>query len=349
MPPVEDLIERMKLDKKNFRSHVVNFDGVEFRRSSGIPRIEFTEQTPIGPETTTYMMSPEAYAGICAYANPKLESGLVSEVPHDSVAELLVNSFLSDAAGQIQIITGTDRDSKEQVITSLVSPDIAVLPNLDVYDAVVGVSEIVGTRLDEVIEISTGSILRFVTDRQEDVRPGVGDIVQSGFEIFNSPRGLAPCHVSSYIKRLMCLNGQVRTETKVTSRMMTKDPEIILNTLRDGVVSAVGKFGEDIAKITNLVGQEVEHPEDMVRSIGQEFNIPQRDVNYAIGMLAEEPDIAHSMWGVLNAFTRVANNQALPWDSRYKLQRTAFDLVDRDYERCGSCGSLHARDAEHSH
>lgn len=341
MSSVEDIIKRMRLDKKNFSNHVVDFTGVKFRRSSGVPRIEFTEKTPIGPETHAYLLAPDAYAGICCYANQHLGSTLVSEIPDDSIAELLMDSFLGDAEGQIQIITGTDKESKEQVITSLISPDIAVLPDMDVYDACISLAEITGTHLDSLVEVSNGHIMRFLTDREEDVRPGVGDTIQAGFEVFNSPKGHGPCSVSSFIKRLVCLNGMTRTESKVTARMMTKDRDTILNNIRDGIRMAVGKFDADLANILTLVGQEVTAPEDMIRSIGQEWALPKRDIDGAIGMLSEEPEIANSMWGVLNSMTRWANNSALPWDSRYKLQRTAFDLVDRGVERCDSCGSLH--------
>jgi hypothetical protein len=348
MSNVEDIIKRMKLDKKNFSNHVVEFTGIQFRRSSGVPRIEFTEKTPIGDEKRAFLLSPDAYAGICCYANQNLGATLVSEIPDDSVAELLMDSFLGDSEGQIQIITGTDKESKEPVITSLISPDIAVLPDLDIYDACVGLSEVTGTRLDSLIEVSNGHVMRFVTDREEDVRPGVGDTIQSGFEVFNSPKGHGPCSVSSYIKRLVCLNGMTRTESKVTARMMTKDKDTILQNIRDGILVAVGRFEEDLAGIINLVGQEVTAPEDMIRSIGQNFGIPKRDVDGAIGMLNEEPDIANTMWGVLNSMTRWANNSALPWDSRYKLQRTAFNIVDRGVEMCESCGSLHVGET-HEH
>jgi hypothetical protein len=346
---VEDIIQRMQRDKRNFRNHVVNFAGIEFRRSSGVPRIEFTERLDEEDIKTAYLLSPEAYAGICAYANEELKAGLVSAIDEDSISELLVNSFLTGAEGQIQIITGTDPGSGGQVITSLVSPDVAVIPDLDVYDSLVSISEITGVRLDDMIEVSNGHIMRFVTDSQVDVRPSVGDVIQSGFEVFNSPRGLSPGYVASYIKRLACTNGMTRTETKITARMVTKDRNTILNALRDGAMVAVGKFDEDIVRINNLIGQEVPNPEAMIHSLGQEFGIPQRDVTGAIGALNEEPDIRESMWGVLNAFTRWANNSELPWDSRYKLQRTAFDIVERDYERCDNCGSLHPRDAAHSH
>jgi hypothetical protein len=348
MSNVDDIIKRMKLDKKNFSNHVVEFSGIEFLRSSGVPRIKFTEKTPIGPESRIFLLSPEAYAGICCYANQHLGASLVSEIPDDSVAELLMNSFLAGDEGQIQIITGTDKDTKEPVITSLVSPDITVLPDLDVYDACISLAEVTGTRLDSFIEVSTGHIMRFLTDREEDVRPGVGDIITSGFEVFNSPKGHAPGYVSSFIKRLVCTNGMTRNESKITARMVTKDKDTILNGIRDGILVAVGKFEEDLANIMTLVGQEVTAPEDMIRSIGQEWGLPKRDVDGAIGMLSEEPDISGSMWGVLNAMTRWANNSALPWDSRYKLQRTAFDLVDRGVERCDSCGSLHVSET-HAH
>ena len=348
MSNIDDIISRMKLDKKNFSNTVVEFTGVEFRRSSGIPRIEFTEKIPIGDEKRAYLLSPDAYAGICAYASQNLSSTLVSEIPDDAVAELLMSSFLGDSEGQIQIITGTDKETKEPVITSLISPDIAVIPDLDIYDACVSLSEVTGTRLDSLIEVSNGHIMRFLTDREEDVRPGVGDVIQSGFEVFNSPKGHGPCSVSSYIKRLACLNGMTRTESKVTARMMTKDRGTILNNIRDGILMAIGKFDTDLANILTLVGQEVSVPEDMIRSIGQEWGLPKRDVDGAISMLSEEPEISNSMWGVLNSMTRWANNSALPWDSRYKLQRTAFDLVDRGVERCESCGSLHVSET-HQH
>jgi hypothetical protein len=348
MPDISDVIERMQLDKKNFSSHIVDFSKINYRRSSGIPRIEFEVNTPIGPERRTYLLSIDAYSGICAYANPKLTSSLLNEIGSDDIAELVMNNFLSDIdQGIIQLITGTSKESTDPVIVSLIRADQIVIPDLDIYDSVSSIAEVNGVQLDDFIETSQGHIMRFITDQSDDVRPGVGDIVQSGFEVFNSPKGLAPCSVSSYLKRLICLNGQTRSEVKIKTRAAGVDKASILNMIRDSVSIECTKFNEDILRIKNLVVMEVPNPEAMIRSVATEFGIPGRDTELALQALSEEPEISNTMWGVLNSFTRVGNNNSLPWEARQKLQRVGYSLIDKDIERCDSCGSLHV--GNHSH
>jgi hypothetical protein len=266
----------------------------------------------------------------------------LNEIDDDGIAELLVNSFLTELdGGEIQLVTGTAKDSDEAVIVSLIDANQVVIPDLDIFDAVSHIVEVNGVKLDDFIETTDGHIMRFTTDQEEDVRPEVGDVIQSGFEVFNSPKGYGPCSVSSYIKRLVCTNGMTRTDTKIKTRAAATDQATILNMIRDAVTIECSKFNEDVLRIKDLIGMEVPNPEAMIRSVGSEFGIPDRDTDLAIQAISQEPDIANSMWGVLNSFTRVANNASLPWKARHKLQRVGYDILDKEIDRCESCGSLH--------
>lgn len=341
---MSEIVDRMKRDKKNFGVSDVRYTDMAFQRSSGIPTINF--KTIEGSELLP--LSVEAFSAACAFANPKLTPELMGEIKSDDVAELLINYFLSGESGNVQLVTGTNRDTKEKVVVSLIPSGIAVLPDLDIYDSILEMEEISGQNLESFTEVPTGHIMRFVTNKQENVRPKVGDIMQAGFEIFNSPRGLSPCTVSSYLRRLSCLNGATRTETRLSARFMSKDPNEIISTIKDGVSAALGKFDEDIENIRELIQQEVTDPSAMLISIGRNFGIPKKDIEGAISHLSDEPDITNSMWGVTNAITRWANNASRPWDSRYKLQQVAYNIIDLGVDRCGSCGSVHLGEHNHS-
>lgn len=339
-------LERMRRDKANFESVVIEFQKIEFKRVEGLPTVKF--QTGMKKDKavwTSYPLTPEAYVGLVAVANKELRVGLLDQMD-DEMANALVNYFLAGLEGQVRLVLGSGEEGMKNII-SLIPPSIVVVPDLDVYDSVCSEMESHNLRLVDFIEKSDGHVMRFLADRTEDVRPGVGDVLRSGVEVFNSPSGHAPSWVGSYILRLVCTNGMTRSETTNKTMAQATSPESMLELIRRGVMVALGQFDNDIEQIKQTIEQHVSNPVDMLEAIGQEFSLPQRNVESAIEALEEEPDIRHTLWGVLNAISRVGNNAELGFDSRHKMQSVALRIVNTGLDRCESCGALHRGGTPH--
>jgi hypothetical protein len=343
----EVVLDRLRRDKGNFETEMVSFKTMNFSRVEGLPLLELAYRKEHEKTVShKWPLSPDAYAAVLGIAHRKLSTELLDAMDDDMAAHV-VNYFLTGLEGQVQVVLGTGEEGAKNIV-SIVPVGQVVVADLDVYDTVIGIAEAHDAELYEFIERADGHIMRFITQREANVRPDAGDIIKAGFEVFTSPKGLATPYVGSWDLRLICTNGMTRMETKNKTVAQAGNPEILLNILREGVLIAVGKFDEDVEHFKELVDRPVEYPHLLIEGIGEEFRLPARDVEQAIEALAAEPDIANSMWGVVNALTRAANNVEIPWESRHRLQRTAFDVVDTHIERCETCGATHRSKEHHS-
>jgi hypothetical protein len=149
------------------------------------------------------------------------------------------------------------------------------------------------------------------------------DKVVPGISIVNSEVGILALSIEAFYYRLVCTNGLI-SKTKVDARykhisrkVMDEFPMVL-----EGVVSQ-SRYGHDRFRIS--AETPVDSPEDSIEAFTRQFQIPQEQTQIIKRAFYEEP--GSTMFHLINAFTRAAQNSVLSATEAYQLEKTAGTIL----------------------
>ena len=149
------------------------------------------------------------------------------------------------------------------------------------------------------------------------------DKVVPGISISNSEVGLLCLTIQAYYYRLVCTNGLI-TQTSVDARykhisrkIMNEFHNIIEN------VSVHSQHGRDRLMISSQTA--VDNPERTIERFAIQFQIPKEETE--IIKQAYYLEQGGTMFHIINAFTRAAQNSSLSAFSSHRLERTGGNIL----------------------
>jgi hypothetical protein len=149
------------------------------------------------------------------------------------------------------------------------------------------------------------------------------DRIVPGISIVNSEVGILALSIEAFYYRLVCTNGLI-SKTKVDARykhisrkVMDEFPMVL-----EGVVSQ-SRYGHDRFRIS--AETPVDRPEDSIEAFARQFQIPQEQTEIIKHAFYQEPGA--TMFHIINAFTRAAQNSVLSATDSYQLEKTAGTIL----------------------
>ena len=149
------------------------------------------------------------------------------------------------------------------------------------------------------------------------------DRIVPGLSFTNSEVGIMAFSIEAYFLRLVCTNGLV-SETKenlrfrhTSLRALEQFHEIIGN-----VVLSIGNKRDQMAF---SIESRVENPASSITSFGQRFGLTQDETKLVTEAYYLEP--GYTMFHVVQAFTRAAQNRNLEAADSYKLEKVGGQVL----------------------
>ncbi len=163
--------------------------------------------------------------------------------------------------------------------------------------------------------------------KTRDVLPGDG--LSVGVHISNSEVGARALCVDALIYRLICSNGLialVKGQSLLKRRHVHMAPLRFKAALEEAVESAFATAEEFLEQLGSATRQAVPDPESAIEKLGEKWGLsePVREAA-KVALWREETVVRHSAYGLVNAFTGVA--QLLIDDRRYDLEVLAGQLA----------------------
>jgi hypothetical protein len=149
------------------------------------------------------------------------------------------------------------------------------------------------------------------------------DRIVPGISIVNSEVGILALSIEAFYYRLVCTNGLI-SKTKVDARykhisrkVMDEFPMVL-----EGVVCQ-SRHGRDRFRIS--AETNVDNPGDSIEAFVRQFQISQEQTQIIKRAFYEEP--GSTMFHIINAFTRAAQDNELSATETYQLEKTAGTIL----------------------
>lgn len=175
-----------------------------------------------------------------------------------------------------------------------------------------------------------------------------GDVVQSGICISNSEVGHGAVKIEPLVFRLVCLNGMIINDSAFRGRhvgaradatdsvyeMLTDetkqaDDRAILLKVRDVVNASFDevRFAAHLNKMREAAGEKIEgNPAEAVKLLAKKEALNEFETGSILRNLIEGADI--SRWGLLNAVTATAKEDALTYDRATELETLGGKILN---------------------
>lgn len=152
----------------------------------------------------------------------------------------------------------------------------------------------------------------------------VKDRLVPGISFINSEVGKIAFMITSYLLRLICTNGLLRSTPLSTSRFkhISKKPLENFPAIVDGVMANSQQHNDELMI---SVETSVEDPESTIKMFNRQFNIVKAEGEAVIDAWAIEP--AYNMWGIVNGYTRAAQAPSLSAEASYQLEKTGGAIL----------------------
>lgn len=150
-----------------------------------------------------------------------------------------------------------------------------------------------------------------------------GDRLTPGISISNSEVGLASLRIATFYLRLVCTNGliaktQVATAYRHISRKILEDFPTVFADVSRNLLQQQDKFRLSMAS-------RVEDPQATIASFNRQFQLTEKEQEAVAWGWLWEP--GHTMFHILNAYTRGAMFTGLSAASSFKLQTAGGQIL----------------------
>jgi len=181
-------------------------------------------------------------------------------------------------------------------------------------------------------------------------RDGTPDIVKPGFSMKNSEIGAGSEEISAFFYRSFCHNGCVFGKTDAFSFRRVHLGGTLIEGANFEVMSDKSKKLEDetiLSQVTDVMhaiaspefvnqmgdklrslkeGTTIENPVPAIEVLSKEVGLSQPESDQVLQNLIEDRD--YSRWGVVNAVTKVANEDVVSYDRASDLEVLGSRLID---------------------
>jgi hypothetical protein len=169
------------------------------------------------------------------------------------------------------------------------------------------------------------------------VEPRVGDITRSGLNVHMNPMNDDPPQVAPWSLRLVCTNGMTSLREKERIKVVGHDVDSVLEQIEFQARKQF-EFAERLNyRFADMVSHEV-NPTEAMRNLLIAERIPARLHRNLIDEAASLPEDQHTMYDVMNVFTRFATGQFDPI-RRFNLQQIGGDATLANHINCSRCGT----------
>lgn len=150
-----------------------------------------------------------------------------------------------------------------------------------------------------------------------------GDKMTPGISISNSEVGLASLSIAAFVLRLKCTNGMIATTEVASSyrhisrKILAEFPKVL-----DNVSYELGRQ-KDQFRLS--LESKVDDPETTVNSFNRTFQIGKEEkeaVEWALPI-----EYGHTMFNIVNVYTKAAQFQGLSAESSYRLQKVGGSIL----------------------
>jgi hypothetical protein len=150
-----------------------------------------------------------------------------------------------------------------------------------------------------------------------------GDKICPGISIANSEVGLSSLKISAFFLRLVCTNGMVaKTEISAAYRHVSvKILDEFPNVLRE-VGSQLSRQRD---KFRISVESRVDNPLATIQNFNRQFQLGKMEQEAVLWGYEIEP--GHTMFSIINAYTRAAQFQGLSAESSFRLSKTGGNIL----------------------
>jgi hypothetical protein len=149
------------------------------------------------------------------------------------------------------------------------------------------------------------------------------DKIIPGISIANSEVGILALSIEAFYYRLVCTNGLIAKTAvdarykHISRRVMDEFPLVL-----EGVISQ-SRRGHDRFRISTQT--TVSNPESTIETFARQFQITQEEVQ--IVKQAFYLEEGATMFHVINAFTRAAQDRSLSASGAYRLERAGGQIL----------------------
>lgn len=180
---------------------------------------------------------------------------------------------------------------------------------------------------------------------EHEVRPG--DAWSMGMQLKNSAVGeqKTPLALTRYFFRWVCTNGQLTTTQESQSvfnrRIHGQDDDEVLTWAREAVDGLLSKYDGEFRKLDHFAKSRMPKGVDAnhaLLDVFETYRVPLDQRSQIIDELEQSQD--YTMYGIMNAITRVANDSRLPDTIRETLMNVGGDLPEAHSHRCSNCHRL---------
>lgn len=150
-----------------------------------------------------------------------------------------------------------------------------------------------------------------------------GNRMTPGISVSNSEVGIASLSIASFILRLVCTNGMIsKTEVSASYRHISAK---ILNEIPKVLNDVSGELVKKREQFRLSSESRVEHPEMTINSFNNQFQLNKEEkeaVEWALPL-----EFGHTMFHIVNVYTKAAQYRELSADSGYKLQKVGGTIL----------------------
>ena len=150
-----------------------------------------------------------------------------------------------------------------------------------------------------------------------------GDRMTPGVTVSNSEVGLASLSIAAFVLRLKCTNGMIaKTEISasyrhISHKILSEFPQVL-----DNVSYELGKQ-KDQFRLS--IESKVDSPEASIASFNRTFQLRKEEIEAVEWALPLE--YGHTMFNVVNIYTKAAQFDGLSAESSFRLQKVGGQLL----------------------
>lgn len=209
-----------------------------------------------------------------------------------------------------------------EMVRSLFSNRYKITDNQELLNQL----EAFGIRPNADVELNLDSdfLSLSIPNQEETFDIGSADYVVPGYNIINSEVGVSSLRISGYNYRLACSNGmvsKVNTGTSMfrhVSRKAIEELPLILNQIGNQSQLLKDQFALSLES-------KVDYPADTFRVFNKRYLLDKTEIEAVDLGFQFEP--GETMFHIVNAYTRGANQEDLHPESSHKLQRVGGDIL----------------------
>jgi hypothetical protein len=175
--------------------------------------------------------------------------------------------------------------------------------------------------------------------RGREIEARDGDVIRGGIEISNSETRGGALAVHGFLYRLVCSNGLIAKTARDAHSLSHKGPaDELIAQFRANVAFQAQRVWEHLERIPATVERAIHDIPAELRALQREFRLPLEIVRRLGNLLEESGD--HTVYGVINALTRLAQATDIEYQQARMLEAVAGMLIARTEQGsfCPVCG-----------